>query len=80
MDKIMTIDLHGFTVHQAWRVFTSRVDQAYYSGHRTCKIITGYGSIQAEMPVWCYNHDKIDTWRQMTPNKGAFVVKLRKVK
>ena len=76
----MTIDLHGFTIHQAWQVFTSRVDDAYYKGHKTCKIITGYGSIQQELPTWCHNHNKINSCNQMNPNRGAFIIKLNKRK
>jgi len=76
----MTIDLHGLTVHAAWRVFNSRVTDAYYSGNKTCKVITGYGSIQSELNTWAYNHTKVTSCKQQDPNKGAFVLTLKKRK
>ena len=74
----MQIDLHGYTVHQAWSVFSRRVDEAYYAGHKTCKVITGYGQIQSELSVWAYNHPKVNNCKQQNPNRGAFVLQLKK--
>ena len=77
---VMIIDLHGYTVHQAWNIFNSRVTQAYYDGHRTCKIITGYGQISSELNTWAANHDKVRACNRQDPNQGAFVLKLIKRK
>ncbi len=76
----MTIDLHGLTVHAAWRVFNSRITDAYYAGHKTCRVITGYGTIQSELNIWAYNHTKVSSCTQQNPNKGSFVLKLKKRK
>ena len=76
----MIIDLHGYTVHAAWRVFNSRVTEAYYAGHKTCKVITGYGQIQSELNTWASNHDKIRACRRQDTNQGSFIIKLNKRK
>jgi len=76
----MTIDLHGYTVHQAWNVFRSRIDDAYYSGYRKCRVITGYGAIQTEISTWAHNHDKVVSCNRQDPNQGSFIVKLKKRK
>ena len=74
----MAIDLHGYTVHQAWSVFRSQVDDAYFSGHRTCRVITGYGAIQGEISTWAHIHDKVVSCQQQVPNLGSFIIKLKK--
>lgn len=76
----MIIDLHGYTVHDAWKVFNNKIDEAYFDGHKTCKVITGYGVIQSEISTWAHNHNKVIGCRQQTPNLGAFVIKLIKRK
>ena len=76
----MVIDLHGYTVHQAWNVFNNKVTQAYYDGHRTCKVITGYGQIQSELSIWAENHAKVKTCNRQDPNQGSFIIRLIKKK
>ena len=30
----MSLDLHGYTIHNAWKVFNEHVEQCYYKGQK----------------------------------------------
>jgi len=74
----MRIDLHGYHIHEAWRKFNQKVDDAYYKGARKCIIITGQGSMMFEFPTWATNHPRIKEYRQTPHNPGSFSIFLVK--
>ena len=66
------IDLHGYHIHEAWRHFNNKIDDAYYRGMRKVVVVTGQGAIMREMPQWISNHARIREYRQPTHNPGSF--------
>ena len=44
------IDLHGYHVHEAWRHFNNKIDDAYYNGMRKV-VVTGQGAIMREQDI-----------------------------
>ena len=46
----LTLDLHGLTQDQAFRLLCARVVSARRAGRRTLLVITGKGMVQAEAP------------------------------
>ena len=55
-----TIDLHGYTVHDAWEEFTDFIQEEAKDDNRKYSIvITGHGAIKEELVRWCDNHSFI---------------------
>jgi DNA-nicking Smr family endonuclease len=73
-----SIDLHGYTVHAAWRKFNSFVTDAYFHGHRSIVVITGHGQIGSELIAWCHQHERVQSCQRMNPNTGAYRVTIVK--
>ena len=44
----MKLDLHGHNIHAAWRIFNTRITDAYYNKQRTVVVVTGQGAIMHE--------------------------------
>ena len=44
----MKLDLHGHSVHAAWRIFNTRITDAYYAKQKTIVVVTGQGAIMQE--------------------------------
>jgi DNA-nicking Smr family endonuclease len=76
----MSIDLHGYQLHEAWQCFRVEIDKAYFSGRRSVVVITGQGIIMQEFPTWASNHHRVREITQQKHNPGSFLVKLKKVK
>ena len=72
------IDLHGYHLHEAWKQFKTKVDDAYYAGHLRVEVVTGQGRIMNEMPGWITNHTKIREYIQKRWNPGSFTCILNK--
>ena len=72
------IDLHGYHIHEAWRHFNNKIDDAYYRGMRKVVVITGQGDMMREMPQWITNHPRIREYRQANHNPGSFTCFLEK--
>jgi DNA-nicking Smr family endonuclease len=69
------IDLHGFTVQDA---FNYCADELYFceiNGHKLVEVVTGKsGQIRKEFPIW------LDTWGYtgiVAPHNGSFTVHLK---
>jgi len=55
-----TLDLHGYTVHEAWEHFREFINTESQDKYRKYSvIITGNGKIQQELPRWCDSHECI---------------------
>lgn len=73
-----SIDLHGYTVHAAWKKFNSFVTDAYFHGHKSIVVITGHGQIGSEIIAWCHHHERVKSCERMNPNTGAYRITIVK--
>ena len=48
----MKLDLHGKTIHEAWRTFKEHTEICRLNGIRKFVVVTGYGKIYEELPRW----------------------------
>ena len=48
----MKLDLHGKTIHEAWRTFKDHTEICRLNGIRKFVVVTGYGKIYEELPKW----------------------------
>lgn len=76
----MSLDLHGYTVHEAWRKFNDHVSDCYYAGHKKTIIITGHGQIGNELIAWVHNSQYATECSRLDPNTGAYTVKIKNSK
>ena len=74
----MKLDLHGHNVHAAWRLFNTRITDAYYDKHRTVEVVTGQGAIMHEFQTWCGQHPHIKSWTNAPHNPGSYKISLKK--
>lgn len=68
----MSLDLHGYPVHDAWKEFKRHVSDCYHYKYKYTIVITGHGKIAQELPNWCVANPYIRHFEQMTPNTGAY--------
>jgi len=76
----LKIDLHGYTIHEAWKTFNTAIDQAYWAGRRTVVVVTGQGAMMQEFETWARNHTRVREVTQHQHNPGSWSVKLKKFK
>lgn len=76
----MKLDLHGYTVHEAWRQFRKRTESAYLDGKRKIVVVTGHGKMQSEFTGWCDGDPYVESVTRLDPNAGAFNVVIKKRK
>lgn len=74
------LDLHGYTVHDAWKKFTQHLDDCYYKCMKKTIIVTGHGQISNEIQTWTYNHPRGEYAQRLDPNTGAYIIKIVKNK
>ena len=74
----MSIDLHGYTVHAAWKKFRSHTEQCYRENQKSTVVITGHGLMSSEFPGWCDADPYVSGHRRMSPNTGAWMVSIKK--
>ena len=73
----MRLDLHGYTVHDAYKKFVEHISDCYASEIKETVIITGYGQIGDEIVAWTHHNAHIKHIARMDPNKGAYRVKIK---
>ena len=73
------IDLHGYTVHDAWKEFTTHVAECYFDNIKSTTVITGHGKIAEEIRAWVHANQYCKTI-QRSRNTGAFIVHIKKNK
>ena len=62
------LDLHGFTIHDAWRFFHQWVQEAQQDNTvKSVTVVTGQGQMYKEFPRWCDNMSFI---RDIQPHFG----------
>lgn len=74
----MKLDLHGYTIHEAWKVFKTHMTECYLKGVKKTVIVTGHGAIQRELPMWCSSNPYTKQVTVKDKNPGAFTVKIKK--
>lgn len=71
------LDLHGHTVHTAWRRFREYTERCYRAGNKKIIVITGHGIMGQEFPGWCAADPYVSSVSRLDPNKGAWTVTLK---
>ena len=72
------LDLHGFTLEDAFDEFTDFIYEAYNDNLSNVEIVTGKsGQIRKEFPFWSENNHQIRSI-EASWHGGSFVVKLQK--
>ena len=74
------LDLHGYTVHEAWKRFNEHLDNCYYACRKKTIVVTGHGQIGNELVAWVHNHARAEYAQRLDPNKGAYIIKIKKNK
>ncbi len=77
----MRIDLHRYTVQEAYAVVALTIEDCYNSGDKTVQVITGLsGQIHREFPMWIENNSKAQSCNEVGRGGGMFNVTIRKKK
>ncbi len=86
-ELLYTLDLHGFTVEEAYQIFTRFLNTHVARHSKSVKVITGKGItgaglIHREMPIWLENPKIADKIRSVHWQNGGGCVEiiLKKVK
>ena len=74
----MRLDLHGYTVHNAWNKFNNHVQDCYFKGLKKTIVITGHGQISNELIAWVHNSEYATGCSRLDPNTGAYNVQIKK--
>jgi len=70
------IDLHGLRVEEAETEVMRFVDQLYYQGETTGRIIHGLGAIASRLPTWLRNYPYVKRFELSPLNSGVTLVYL----
>jgi len=73
------LDLHGNTVHEAWKLFTDHVNKCFDDNIKSTIIITGHGKMSEEILAWVHANQQCKTARQGR-NTGSFIIDIKKNK
>ena len=76
----MRLDLHGYTVHDAWRKFKVHVELCELNGVVKFTVITGQGKIYDEMHKWCEAIPSISEVLIPMRGPGSYQIRLKKKK
>ncbi len=76
----MKLDLHGYTVHEAWAEWKQYVEVAWWQGKKSVIVVTGHGKIKDELPRWCAVNAYVRDCELNLPNTGAYKLTLWKRK
>lgn len=76
----MKLDLHGYTVHDAWRRYRTVTRECYLDSRKSITVITGHGKMSSEFSRWVEADPYAISCTRLDPNTGAWQVKLRKNK
>jgi len=68
------IDLHGLKLDEAEREVMRFIDQLYYNGETSGRIIHGMGVIAEHLPHWLESYPFIARFERSTFNAGATMV------
>ena len=72
------LDLHGFTLEDAYQEFTDFIYEAYQGRIPKVEVITGKsGQIRKEFPHWAESSHQIQ-YIEQSWHEGSFVVKIQR--
>lgn len=75
----MRIDLHNYTIQEAYLVVVLAIEDCYNNGEKTFQVITGVsGEIHREFPMWIESNLKVRDCYEIGRGGGMFNVTLRK--
>lgn len=74
----MPVDLHGYTIHSAWREYRKATQDCYYKGVKKLQVITGHGVMQREFLGWVDADPYAISAARLDPNKGAWTVYIKR--
>jgi DNA-nicking Smr family endonuclease len=74
---LKTIDLHGNTLHNAWKRFITFAYEKSVNKEKHIRVITGQGAIAKEFPQWCDANAHVRSCKTEPHNLGSWEVKLR---
>lgn len=66
------LDLHGYTIHNAWVAFGEFIEQHHLAGTKTVVIVTGRsGQIAREFKEWCRRNQHIRRYLPIETRSGV---------
>lgn len=77
---ISKIDLHGFTIHEAWKYFRESTKEAYFQSVKSITVVTGHGLMSKEIEGWCEADPYVISCKRQDPNTGSFTISILKKK
>lgn len=72
----MTLDLHGHTLHNAWKLYLSTTQDQYWKEKKYIIVITGIGEMNLQFHHWVINDQYATKYEKM--NDGAWKVHIKK--
>lgn len=72
------IDLHGMTVHSAWKTYRKTTQDCYNNQVKKITIITGHGIMAKEFKGWVEADPFAVSCERQNPNTGSWVVRIKK--
>ncbi|OGQ48519.1 MAG: hypothetical protein A3H42_05805 [Deltaproteobacteria bacterium RIFCSPLOWO2_02_FULL_46_8] len=68
------IDLHGMSLEEAESEVMKFVDQLYYRGEASGRIVHGLGVIAEKLPEWLQSYPHVKSFERVWSNPGATLV------
>lgn len=72
----MTLDLHGYTIHDAWKEFRRATQDQYWKDKKYIIVITGMGAMNMQFHHWVVNDQYASKYEKL--NDGAWKVYIKK--
>jgi len=77
-EDMRATDLHGMTVHSAWKKYRSITQDCYYKQVKKITVITGHGQMSAEFQGWVSADPYAVRCERQNPNTGSWSVWIKK--
>lgn len=74
----MATDLHGMTVHTAWKYYRDVTQRCYQKNIKKITVITGHGIMSAEFQGWVSADPFASRCQRDNPNTGSWTVWIKK--
>lgn len=74
MPALTEIDLHGMRLDEAERAVLRFVDQLYYNGEGSGRIVHGMGIIAEKLPEWLKSYPYVKRFERSSFNAGITMV------
>lgn len=72
----MKLDLHGYTIHDAWKEYRKTTQEQYWKERKYIIVITGIGQMNTQFHHWVTNDLYATKYEKM--NDGAWKVYIKK--